>query len=192
MSPKDGSPSRIYTGRRKNLFSLNSKTAGPFISNADASSVHSERLPADLDAPAAPPVNVVSLLAEGTACVIFYPYAPELTEAEWERIDAARRVRFFVYACPDAQVPPGQTAGGKFEDCYPAASVRSAVDRSTYMCSENLPVRQRSRHGLVKALMDLAAKACSNDHRCVVLAVTDRPFVGDDRALYRPTPATLC
>jgi hypothetical protein len=130
-----------------------------------------------------------SLIAfsNGTACVIFLPYTPELTEAEWEKIDAAHRIRFFLYAVSDAPVPPGQSGGGgKFEDYYPVASVRSAVDRSTYMCSELLPARQRSRRGLVKALMSLAAKACSDDHRCAVLGVTDRPSLVDDRALYRP------
>jgi hypothetical protein len=133
------------------------------------------------------PSNVVSFLENGTACVIFYPYTPELTESEWEKIDAARRIRFFLYACSDAPVPPGQSGGGgKFEDYYPVASLRSAIDRSTYMCSEILPVRQRSRQGLVKALMDLAAKACSDDHRCALLGVTDRPSLVDDRALYRP------
>jgi hypothetical protein len=133
------------------------------------------------------PTNVVSFLENGTACVIFFPYAPELTE--WRRIDAARRIRFFVYACSDAQVPPAQTRRrGKFDDYYPVASVRSAVNRSTYMCSELLPVRQRSNQGLVKALMNLAAKACGDDHRCALLGVTDRPSLVDDYALCRPHP----
>ncbi|MGY4428457.1 hypothetical protein ACVWWO_000934 [Bradyrhizobium sp. F1.13.1] len=135
------------------------------------------------------PTNVVSFFENGTACVIFFPYAAELTEAEWKRIDAAPRIRFFLYACSDAQVPPGQSGRyGEFEDYYPVASVRSAVNRSTYMCSEILPARQRSRAGLVKALMNLAAKACSDDHSCAVLAVTDRQSLVDDYAVYRPHP----
>lgn len=139
------------------------------------------------------PTNVVSFLENGTACVIFFPYAPELTESEWERIDAARRIRFFAYACSDAQVPPGLTGRrGKFEDYYPIASMRSAVNRSTYMCSGLLPVRRRSRQGLVKALMNLAAKACSDDHRCALLGVTDRPSFVDDYAVYRPSSAVSC
>jgi hypothetical protein len=135
------------------------------------------------------PTNVVSFFENGTACVIFFPYAAELTEAEWKRIDAAPRIRFFLYACSDAQVPPAQPGGGgNFEDYYPAASVRSAIKRSTYMCSELLPLRQRSHRGLVKALMNLAAKACSDDHSCAVLAVTDRLSLVDDYAVYRPHP----
>lgn len=139
------------------------------------------------------PANVVSFLENGTACVIFFPFALELSESEWEKIDAARRIRFFAYACSDAQVPPGLTGGGgKFEDYYPVASVRSAVNRSTYMCSELLPIRQRSHQGLVKALMNLAARACSDDHRCALLAVTDRRSLVDDYAVYRPsTPFRL-
>lgn len=138
------------------------------------------------------PENLIAV-RNGTACVIVFPYTPELTEAEWEKIDAAHRIRFFLYAVSDAPVPPGQSGGGgKFEDYYPVASVRSAIDRSTYVCTEKLPVQKRSRQGLVKALMDLAAKACSDDHRCAVLGVTDRPSLVDDRALYRPSPATLC
>ena len=132
------------------------------------------------------PENLIAFCRNRTACVVFLPYAPELTESEWEKIDAARRIRFFLYACSDAPVPPGQSGGGgKFEDYYPVASVRSAVDRSTYLCSEILPLRQRSRQGLVKALMNLAAKACSDDHRCAALAVTDRPSLVDDYAVYR-------
>jgi hypothetical protein len=133
------------------------------------------------------PQNLIASCSNGTACVIFFPYAPELTEAEWEKIDAASRIRFFLYACPDAPVPPGQSGGdGRFEDYYSVASVRSAIDRSTYICTEILPVQKRSRQGLVKALMDLAAKACSDDHRCAVLVVTDRNFSGDNSALTRP------
>ena len=141
------------------------------------------------------PENLIAVSRNGTACVILFPYTPELTEAEWERIDAARRIRFFLYAVSDApvpSVPPVRCRVGKFEDYYPVASVRSAIDRSTYMCAEILPVRQRSRQGLVKALMDLAAKVCSDDHRCAILGVTDRPSLVDDRALCRASPATLC
>jgi hypothetical protein len=55
MSPRDGSsPSATYTGRRKNRFSLKWKTAAPVIPMADATGVHGERLPVDLDAPVAP------------------------------------------------------------------------------------------------------------------------------------------
>ncbi|MCS3929604.1 hypothetical protein M2175_004635 [Bradyrhizobium elkanii] len=135
------------------------------------------------------PDNIISFLENGTACVMFFPYAPELTESEWKRIDAAPRIRFFMYACSDAQVPPGQSGGGrKFEDYYPVASVRSAVDRSTYMSSEILPVRERSREGLIEALMNLAVRACSDDHRCAVLTVTDHLSLVDDYAVYRPSP----
>lgn len=131
------------------------------------------------------PQNLIAFCRNGTACVVFFPYAPELTKAEWDKIDAARRIRFFVYASSHAPVPPRQSSVGKFED-YPVASVQSAIDRSTYMCSEILPVQNRSRQGLVKALMNLAAKACSDDHRCALLAVTDRPSFVDDYAAYRP------
>ncbi|KJC37501.1 hypothetical protein UB31_35380 [Bradyrhizobium sp. LTSP849] len=135
------------------------------------------------------PANVVSFLENGAACVIFFPYAPELTEYEWEKIDAARRVRFFLYACSDAQVPPGGSGvGGSFEDYYPVTSVRSAVNRSTYMRAEILPVQKRSRQGLIEALMSLAAKVCGDDHRCALLGVTDRPSLVDDYALCRPHP----
>lgn len=139
--------------------------------------------------PESRPANVVSFLETGTACVIIFPYTAELTEFEWRRIDAARRIRFFIYACSDAQVPPGQIGRrGKFEDYYPVASVRSAVNRSTYMCSKLLPVRRRSHQGLVKALMNLAARACSDDHRCALLGVTDSRSLVDDYAAYRPGP----
>jgi hypothetical protein len=186
------SASRTYTGLRKNRLSLKWKTA-PVIPMVDATVVHGERLSVDPDTSTASPTNVVSLLENGTACVIVFPYTPEFTEAEWEKIDAAHRIRVFLYACSDAPLPSGQTgSGGKLEDYYPVASVRSAIDRSTYICSEILPARQRSRQDLIKALMNLAAKACSDDHRCALLCVTDRSFVGDDCALYRPSPATLC
>src|SRR5712671_6688454 len=134
------------------------------------------------------PTNIVSFRRNGTACVVFFPYAPELTEAEWERIDAARRIRFWVYACSDAPVPPGQSGVEKFEDCYPLTNLAFGVDRSTYMCSEILPVRQptRSRKELVDALLYIDASGSNDDHRGVVTFVTDRSFVGDDREFYRP------
>jgi hypothetical protein len=134
------------------------------------------------------PTNIVSFRRNGTACVVFFPYAPELTEAEWERIDAARRIRFFVYACLDAPVPPGHSGVGKFEDFYPT-SLRSAINISTCMRSGILPVRQpmRSRQDLVDALLDLDdANGSHEDDRGVVTFVTDRSFVGDDREFYRP------
>jgi hypothetical protein len=54
-SPDEGrSPSTTYTGLRKNLFSLNWKRTPPVTSMADATDVHGERLPVDLDAPVAP------------------------------------------------------------------------------------------------------------------------------------------
>ena len=53
-SPDEGrSPSTTYTGLRKNLFSLNWKRTPPVTSMADATDVHDERLPVDLDAPTA-------------------------------------------------------------------------------------------------------------------------------------------
>ena len=81
-------PGPVYTGLRKNRFSLKWKTTPPVIAD---------------DAPAGP-ANVVSFLDDGTACVVLFPYTPELTESEWKAIDAAHRVRFFVYACSDGEV----------------------------------------------------------------------------------------
>src|SRR5258705_6048845 len=92
------------------------------------------------------PSNVVSFLENGTACVVFFPYARELIKSEWERIDAARRIRFFLYACPDAPMPPGQSGGGgRFGDYYPGVNVRSAIDRTTYMFIGILAVPKRFR-----------------------------------------------
>jgi hypothetical protein len=135
------------------------------------------------------PANIISFLKDGTACVIFFPYAPDLTEPEMKRIDAARRIRFFVYG-GDAPVPPGASGIGTWED-YPVDSVKWAIDRSTYISPETLDCRQPrgTPQALVKALMNMAANACSDDHRSAVLAVTDLPFSGDNGALCRPTPS---
>ncbi len=139
------------------------------------------------------PKNIISFLKNGTACVVLFPYARELTQPEWDRIDAARRIRFFVYGCSDAPVPPGLSGIGKLED-YPLASLGFAIDRSTFICPEILPVQQpmRSRQGLVDALLDLDASGSNKDHRGVVTFVTDRSFIGDDWALQRPPTATFC
>jgi hypothetical protein len=123
------------------------------------------------------PENIVSFLEDGTACVVLFPYAPELTERERERIDEANAVRFFVYGCSDAPAPAGHSGQGKPQD-YPMKSLGWAIDRSTYIASEVLDGRQPrdTPQALIKALMDLAAGACSDDHRCAVLLATDRRF----------------
>lgn len=186
MSANEG-PNTTYTGRRKNRLSLKWKTA-PVISTADAAGVHGERLPVDLDAPAPLPANVVSFLENETACVVLFPYAPDITESQWEKIDAARRIRFFLYACSDAPVPPGVSGIGTPED-YPMESVRWAISRSTCIRSVILNARQPrdTSQALVDSLLELDAKAGKNDdERCVVTYVADRPFVGDDEVLTRP------
>ena len=131
------------------------------------------------------PENIISFLKDGTACVVFFPFAPELTESEKKRIDAAPRMRFFVYGCSDAPMPPG-VSGWKIEN-YPTKSVRWSIDRSTYMSSGVLPVPLSvvTPEALLGALMDLAAKAGNDDHPCVLMCVVDHPFVGDDVAMYR-------
>jgi hypothetical protein len=135
------------------------------------------------------PENIISFLQDGTACVVFLPFACELNESEKKRIDAARLLRFFVYGCPDAPVPQGVSGLGRFEN-YPIESLRWAINRPATTCiTPEILDSQRPRdtpQALIGALMDLAADTCGNEHRSAVLFVTDRSFAGDDRALYRP------
>jgi hypothetical protein len=140
----------------------------------------------------ASPKNIISFKND-TACVVFFPFAPELTESEKKMIDTAPLARFFVYGCSDAPVPRGVSGIGKLED-YPIESLKWAIGRraTTYISPEILD-RQQPRdtpQALTKALMGLAAATCSDEHRSAVLFVTDRSFNGDDRALYRPGPST--
>jgi hypothetical protein len=142
--------------------------------------------------PRTQPKNVVTFLKDGTACVVLFPYAPKLTAADRKRIDAARRVRFFVYARSDAPVPPTATDIGKtFEDHYAMENIRFAIDKSTFLgCSlpmgsvEGSAVLQASSTPatLIRALMDLDAG--TDGHRRTVTIVADRHF--DDVAIGRP------
>jgi hypothetical protein len=128
--------------------------------------------------------NIIQFFEDGRCAVVLLPFAPKLTESERQGIDAARRVQFFVYGCSDAPVPPGFSGIGTPED-YP--SLQWAISRATYMSPTILQVRQPmwSRQDLVRALLDLDATAGNDDHRRVLTMVTDRPFVGDDEAIFK-------
>lgn len=138
-------------------------------------------------APLTNPKNLIAFIKNGTACVVVFPYAPELTEPEKKSIDAARRVRVFVYGCRDAPVPAGHSGPSKPQD-FPMESVQWAIARATYLSSEILHVQQprATPESLLDALLDLDSKADNDDHRCVVTFVADHAFEGDDVALYRP------
>jgi hypothetical protein len=141
------------------------------------------------------PVNLITFLEDGTAYVVLLPYAAGLTGPERQRIDAARRVRFFVYGCRDAPVPAGASGIGTLED-YSADSLRWAIDQSTHICAKILHIPQPTGtpQALVRALLKLDARAGNDDHRGVVMFVADRPFAGSHEALYRsflaPQPST--
>jgi hypothetical protein len=133
------------------------------------------------------PENIVSFLENGMACVVFFPGARELTEDERKRIDAARVIRFFIYGFSDAPVPPGFSGTATLED-YSVESLGWAIRRSTYIHSKILqdwpPLG--APQALINALLDVDAKAGTDDHRCVVTVVADHQFVGHDDVLYRP------
>jgi hypothetical protein len=132
--------------------------------------------------------NIIALCRNGTACVVFFPHARELTQPERDRIDAARRIRFFVYASSEAPIPPGFSSTGTLDD-YAVESLGWGIRRSTYVHSEilrDLPPMDAPQ-GLIDALLDIDAKARTEDHRCVVTIVADRPFAGHGEAMYRPS-----
>jgi hypothetical protein len=135
------------------------------------------------------PENIISI-KNGTAFVIIiiFPCAPGLTELQKKRIDAAQRVRFFVYGCSD--MPPGASGVGSFEQ-YPVDSLRWAISRSTYIAPETIDCRhlREAPKSLIALLMAVAADACSDEHRSAVLILVDRSFNGDDFALCRPPPS---
>jgi hypothetical protein len=135
------------------------------------------------------PENIISF-QNGTAFVVIFPFAPELTEPQKKKIDAARRVRFFVYGCSDTPMPSEALGLGSLE-AYPVDSLRWAISRSTYITPEILDCRhlREAPKALIAVLINLAAHACSDEHRCAVLVLTERRFRGDDRALYRPSTA---
>jgi hypothetical protein len=131
--------------------------------------------------------NIIAF-QNGTACVVFFPFARELTEPERKRIDAARVIRFFVYASSEAPIPTGFSSTGTFDD-YAVESLGWGIRRSTYIHSEilrDLPPMDAPQV-LIDALLDLDAKARTEDHRCVVTIVADRPFAGHGGAMYRPS-----
>jgi hypothetical protein len=142
------------------------------------------------------PKNIVSFLKNGTACVVFFPYARELTEYEKKRIGSARAIRFFVDGSSAISGPSEATGFGTIEaypiETYPIESLRWAISKATYMCTQILDCRQLREipSALVNALLELDAKMGNDDHRCVVSAVVARPFVGDDLAVYRPVSAS--
>jgi len=138
-------------------------------------------------APPAKPRNIVSF-KNGTACVVFLPFATELTQHEKKRIDAARVLRFFVFGCEYPPTPTGISPSGTLDD-YPAKSLGWAVSRSTYVHSEILPdlPPASAPQTLIKALLDADALAGTEDHRGVVTIVAPRPFTGCDEAIYRPS-----
>jgi hypothetical protein len=117
---------------------------------------------------------------------VFFPYTCELTKSEKKRIDAAPRCRFFVYGCSDAPVATGASGVGELRD-YPVRSFQFALDRSTHVNSGILPDQQPrdTPQALVRVLLDMDAQAGTDDHRCAVTMVVDRPFAGDDLVLYR-------
>jgi hypothetical protein len=131
------------------------------------------------------PKNIVSF-KNGTACVVFLPFATELTEHEKKRIDAARVIRFFVYGCDDPPTPTGISPTGTLDD-YSAESLGWAVSRSTYVHSEVLPELPPVEvpQALIKALLEADARAGTDDHRGAVTIVAARPFTGCDDAICR-------
>jgi hypothetical protein len=136
------------------------------------------------------PKNIIAFLKDGTACVVLFPYAPELTASEKAEIDAATRIRFFIYGCPDAPVPIGKSGIGTPDD-YPVDSLRFALERSTYASPETLQLSNTThpRDTLVRSLMDLDAKSGNDDHRSTVTLVTEHRFAGDNVALCRAQAA---
>jgi hypothetical protein len=131
--------------------------------------------------------NIVAF-ENGTACVVFLPFANELTERQKKRIDAARIIRFFVYGCDNPLTPPGFLPTGTLDD-YSAKSLGWGVGLSTYVHSEILPHLPPSdaRQTLIKALLDADALAGTEDHRGVVTIVAVRPFTGCEDAICRPS-----
>jgi hypothetical protein len=142
--------------------------------------------------PVEKPKNSISF-ENGTACVVFLPFASELTERQKKRIDAARIIRFFVYGCDDPPSPPGVLPTGTLKD-YSAKSLGWAVSRSTYVHSEILPdlPPANAPQTLIKALLNADAKAGTEVHRGVVTIVAARPFTGCDDAICRPSATPPC
>jgi hypothetical protein len=142
--------------------------------------------------PHSKPQNIVTFLKDGTACVVLFPYAPKLTAADRKRIDAAQRIRFFVYARSDAPVPPAAARATKFEDHYSIENLHFALDRSTYLGASLLPLDGVEGSAVLQAssapgtlVISLMALCAGDDHhRSTITVVTDRHF--DDAAICRP------
>jgi hypothetical protein len=133
--------------------------------------------------------NIVSFINDGTACVVFLPFANELTERQKKRIDAARVIRFFVHLEIDEPLPP-RFAGPSALNAYSVKSLGWAVGRSTYVHSEILPDLPpvSAPQILIKALLEADALAGTEVHRGVVTIVAPRPFTGCQDAICRPSP----
>jgi hypothetical protein len=141
--------------------------------------------------PADKPKNIVSF-KDGTACVVFFPAAIEISEHEKKRIDAARVIRFFVYL--DNALMPPSFAGPTALDAYSVESLGWAIRHSTYIHSEILPdlPPANAPQTLIKALLNADAKAGTEVHRGVVTMVAARPFTGCDDAIWRPSATPPC
>jgi hypothetical protein len=132
--------------------------------------------------------NLITFLDDGTASVVLFPFARELTEPERKRIRAACGAHVFVYACRDAPVPECISRPGTIND-FPICSLRWAIGNATLLNIGILDVRQSdsTRDDLAKVLLDLDAKDETGDHRFIVTLVADHGFdVGEYISLHRP------
>ena len=135
------------------------------------------------------PASRLSVLNDGTALYVTFPYEREAYEAEQKQVEAAPRACVFIYACSDAPVPDGVLRPGTIDDFAPN-TLRWAIDKATHIASSVLDARNPESMpvDLAAVLLGVIDKSEGKDHKFLVVLLTDSPMdTGQYLSRHRPS-----